>query len=135
MGGVILPEDQIRCGVAGLWDRIPHQDPVVPRVGDNQSPILHEDAGGQIHAPLRSATTGRAALSTAVPLAENDIGRVLVVVGNAVPNQHPMVAGIGDHQVILAEEDSPRRIHPRHRRARRRQSETAGCGRPEPDVW
>ena len=133
-----LADDDVGCGIAGLRHGVPYQDPVVPGVGDNQSPVMDQHPGRQVHAALRAASTGAVSLRLTVRLAKHHIGGLFVVVGDPVPDQHPMITGVGDHDVVVAprnaQEHSARRIHPRHRRFRGRQCQTAGCRSAQPDL-
>ncbi len=109
----------------------------MPAVGDDQPALVHQDSGGQVHAPLGSAPAGGVALGLAVRLAEHHVGGLLVAARHVVPDQHPMVAGVGDHEVLLPDENPTRGVHPGHRRTRRGQRQAAGrrgaqpqCGSP-----
>ena len=98
----------------------------MPAVGHDQPAVMHQNPGGQVHAPLGSAACGRVALGLAVRLAEHHVGGLLVAAGHLVPDQHPMVAGVGHHEVLLPDEHPTRGVHPGHRRTRRRQRQTTG---------
>jgi hypothetical protein len=93
---------------------------MVPRVAHDQLALVYEHPGGQVHPALRAAPAGRAPLGRPVGLAEHDVGRLLVVVRVAVPDQHPVVAGVGRDHVVVVEEHPARGVHPRHRRVGRR---------------
>ena len=61
------------------------------------------------HGPVISADpAGRRAFGLTVGLTEHHIGGRLVGVGDAVPDEHPVVAGVGDHQMVVVEEHAAR---------------------------
>ena len=86
----------------------------MPRVGDDEPALINEHPGGQVHPLLGAASPGGRPLGLSVGLPEHHIGGLLVVLGHAVPDQHPVVAGVGHHQVLGAQEHPARGVHPRH---------------------
>ena len=131
-GCVGLAQHQIGCHVVGLRHGVPHQDPVMPRVGHHQSAVVDQHPGRQVHAPLGSAPARPVALGLAIRLAQDHIGGLLVAAWQFVPDQHPVVTGVGDHQLTLAEEHPARGVQPRHRGFRGRQRQAARSGRAQP---
>ena len=80
----------------------------MPGVGDDESPVVDQHAGGQMHSPFWSAAAGCRALRLTVRLAQHHIGILLVALGDAVPDQYAVVAGIGDHQMVVVQEHPAR---------------------------
>ena len=80
--------------------------------------------------PSQGPVPGGRPFCLPVWLTQHHIGGLLVVFGQAVPDQHPVVAGIGHHQVLGTQEHPTRGVHPRHRRLRRRQRQPARRGAP-----
>ena len=74
----------------------------MPGVGDHQPSVVDQHPSRKMHTPLGAAAAGRMPFGLAVGLAEHHVGGLLIGVGNAVPDHHPVVTGVGHHQMVIA---------------------------------
>ena len=88
----------------------------MPGVGDHQPSVVDQHPGREVHTPLGPAAAGRMPFGLAVGLAPHHVSRLLIGIGDAVPDHHPVITGVGHHQVVIVEKHPAGRIHPRHRR-------------------
>ena len=87
---------------------------------------MDENTRRQMHAVRRSGAPCRGSLRVLIDLAENDGGSGTVGVWHAVPDQHPVVAGVGgDHEVAVGP-DRAWGVHVGGGRHRRRKQEPTG---------
>lgn len=121
-----LSEDQIRRGIGALGQGVPDQHPVVPGIGDEQPTLVHPDPGRQVQPTRRAAPTGSRALGVLVGLAQHDVCRGAVVVWQVVPDEHPVVSGVGGDDLHAVGPDRPGAVHPRGGRCGRWQQQAAG---------
>ena len=63
-----------------------------------------------MHPAFGAAPARRRALGLTVGLAEHHVGGLLVDAGNPVPYQHPVIAGVGHHHVVVAPRNA--QVHP-----------------------
>jgi hypothetical protein len=124
--GVVLPDDDRRRGVGAGRDAVVHEHPVVPGVGDVQVAVHDADPGGQPHAVGRAASARRRSFGGRVGLAEHDVRGGAVGVRQPVPDEHPVVAGVGHHEHVAGDVHAAGRVQLRRGRGRVRQAEAAG---------
>ena len=74
------------------------QDAVILRVGDIKLAVLNPDALRSAHG-LRSRRVCRGADAGEIRLPDDDVGGLVIDVGNRVPDQNAVVVGIRHHQV------------------------------------
>ncbi len=132
-GGIRLPDDHVGRDVGLGRDGVPDQDAMVPRVGDDQASVVHDDACRQPHARFGSTTSGLGAFGGEVGLAEDDVGVGVRLQGARVtPDQYTVIPGVRSDEHVVVEPHSARGIKLRARGHRIGQPKTTGGGGAEP---
>ena len=98
-----LSDDHIGSDVARLGHRVPDEEAVVPGVGHHEAFVDHDHPGREPHPGRRSSTSGLRPFGGEVGLTEHHVGRAMVAGIGVVPDEDPVVSGVGHDETLIVE--------------------------------